>query len=59
MPMTSCEGQPVGNGTPGPVTRRLLAGFGEHVGIDLVAQARAAAAAVASGPAMAQEAAGS
>ena len=57
--MTSCEGQPVGNGTPGPVTRRLLAGFSEHVGVDLVEQAQAAAAAVAGGSAMAQEAAGS
>ena len=46
IPMSRFEGQPVGSGEPGPITQRLLTAFGEHVGIDLVAQAQAAAAAV-------------
>ncbi|MAG36250.1 MAG: branched-chain amino acid aminotransferase [Dehalococcoidia bacterium] len=55
MPMTRVDGLPVGSGTPGPVTQRLLAAFGEHVGVDLVAQARGAAEAVAGGQATAEK----
>jgi len=31
LPVTAVNGMPVGSGTPGPVTRRLLAAFREHV----------------------------
>ncbi len=47
MPMTRFEGQPLGDGTPGPITQRLMAAFNELVGLDIVAQAEAGAAHVA------------
>ena len=31
MPLTGVEGKPVGNGKPGPVTQKLMAGYGEMV----------------------------
>ncbi len=43
MPMTRFDGRPVSDGRPGPVTRQLLQAFGQHVEVDLVEQARAAA----------------
>jgi branched-subunit amino acid aminotransferase/4-amino-4-deoxychorismate lyase len=39
LPVVRIDGQPVGQGTPGPVFRRLLAAWGEHVGVDIAAQA--------------------
>lgn len=39
MPATRFNGLPVGDGQVGPVTRRLLAAWSEHVGLDIVAQA--------------------
>jgi branched-chain amino acid aminotransferase len=38
MPATKFNGLPVGDGTVGPVTKRLLAAWSEQVGIDIVAQ---------------------
>ena len=35
----SFEGQIIGDGNPGPITRRLVDAWKEHVGIDFVAQA--------------------
>jgi branched-chain amino acid aminotransferase len=40
LPATRFDGRPVGTGRPGPVYRRLLAAWGEAVGIDIAAQAR-------------------
>jgi len=40
MPATKINGMPVGNGKPGPVTKRLLSYWGEKVGVDIVAQAK-------------------
>ncbi|MCD6361319.1 MAG: hypothetical protein J7M38_10695, partial [Armatimonadetes bacterium] len=39
MPATKFNGLPVGDGTVGPVTRRLLAGWAELTGVDVVEQA--------------------
>ena len=47
MPMTRFEGQALGDGTPGPLTQRLMQAFNELVGLDVVAQAEAGAAHVA------------
>lgn len=41
MPATRFNGLPVGDGTVGSVTRRLLAAWSELVGLDIVAQAEA------------------
>ncbi len=41
MPATKFNGLPVGDGTVGPITKRLLAAWSELVGIDIVAQATA------------------
>jgi len=41
MPSTKFNNLPVGDGTVGPVTRRLLEAWSELVGMDIVAQARA------------------
>ena len=43
MPMTSFEGYPVGDGTPGPITKRLIGAFSALVGLDIVGQADAGA----------------
>ncbi len=45
LPITRAHGKPVGDGRPGPVARRLIAAWGERVGMDLVAQAAERAAA--------------
>jgi branched-chain amino acid aminotransferase len=37
---TTFEGQPIGDGGPGPVFKKLTAAWKEHVGADFVAQAR-------------------
>lgn len=39
MPATRFNGLPVGDGKVGPVTKQLLAGWSERVGLDIVAQA--------------------
>lgn len=39
MPCTRINGQPIGDGQPGPVTRRLMEAWNELVGLDIVAQA--------------------
>lgn len=41
MPSTKFNNLPVGDGTVGPVTKRLLDAWSELVGMDIVAQARA------------------
>ncbi len=41
MPATKFNNLPVGDGTVGPVTRRLLEAWSELVGMDIVAQAQA------------------
>ncbi|HEU5103774.1 MAG TPA: aminotransferase class IV [Roseiflexaceae bacterium] len=38
MPATRFNGLPVGDGAVGPITKRLLAGWSELVGVDIVAQ---------------------
>ncbi|MBN1676016.1 MAG: aminotransferase class IV [Kiritimatiellae bacterium] len=38
-PVRSLDGIPIGPQFPGPITMRLLKGFGEKMGIDLIAQA--------------------
>lgn len=40
LPATRFEGQPIGDGKPGPITRALLAEWSRRVGVDIVAQAR-------------------
>jgi branched-chain amino acid aminotransferase len=40
MPIRSVNGVTLGDGKPGPITRRLLAAWGEMVGVDLLEQAR-------------------
>jgi len=40
LPATRFDGVSVGRGTPGPVYGSLLAAWGRHVGLDIVAQAR-------------------
>ncbi|MBM4080301.1 MAG: branched-chain amino acid aminotransferase [Planctomycetes bacterium] len=49
LPVTRFNGQPIGDGAPGPVTRRLIAAWSETVGADIVAQAREYAKRVAEG----------
>ncbi len=44
LPVTRCDGRPVGAGRPGPVHQRLLAAWSRDVGLDIAAQARAWAA---------------
>jgi branched-subunit amino acid aminotransferase/4-amino-4-deoxychorismate lyase len=43
LPAMRFNGRPVGNGRPGPVYQALLARWSETVGLDIAAQARAAA----------------
>lgn len=38
LPVTRFEGQPIGDGRPGEVYRRLLSAWNDHVGIDIPAQ---------------------
>ena len=45
LPVTRFNGRPVGDGRPGPITGRLLAAWGEMVGVDIPDQALAAAGA--------------
>jgi len=40
LPATRLDGQPVGDGRPGPVYRRLLAAWSRQVGLDIAQQAR-------------------
>ena len=40
LPIVECDGQPIGNGQPGPIYRRLLAAWGNLVGLDVAAQAK-------------------
>lgn len=40
LPVTRCEGQPVGDGTPGPVYAQLLEAWNQLVGLDIKAQAQ-------------------
>jgi branched-subunit amino acid aminotransferase/4-amino-4-deoxychorismate lyase len=44
LPVVECDGRRIGSGTPGPTCARLLAGWGEMVGLDVAAQARKFAA---------------
>jgi branched-chain amino acid aminotransferase len=39
LPVTRFNRQPIGNGQPGPIYRRLLARWNELAGIDIAAQA--------------------
>lgn len=41
MPATRFNGLPIGDGAVGPITRRLLAAWGDMVGLDIAAQAQA------------------
>jgi branched-chain amino acid aminotransferase len=41
MPATKFNGMQVGDGTVGPITKRLLAAWSDLVGLDIVAQAEA------------------
>ncbi|MCC6494541.1 MAG: aminotransferase class IV [Pirellulales bacterium] len=40
QPVVRHDGQPIGDGQPGPVYRRLLAAWSDAVGVDIAAQAR-------------------
>lgn len=40
LPVTRFEGRRIGDGLPGPVTKRLLATWSEKVGVDIPAQAK-------------------
>jgi len=40
MPATRFNGHPIGDGRPGPVTRRLIGAWSEMIGVDIVAQAK-------------------
>jgi branched-chain amino acid aminotransferase len=40
LPIVECDGQPIGDGHPGPVYRLLLKAWSELVGLDVAAQAR-------------------
>jgi len=44
LPVTRLDGRPIADGKPGAVFRRLLAGWSELVGLDIVAQAERFAA---------------
>jgi branched-chain amino acid aminotransferase len=37
-PAVTCQGQPIGSGAIGPIYRRLIAKWGEHVGVDIAGQ---------------------
>jgi len=40
VPITRFHFQPVGDGRPGPIYRKLLNAWSEEVGVDIVGQAR-------------------
>jgi branched-subunit amino acid aminotransferase/4-amino-4-deoxychorismate lyase len=40
LPIVECDGQPIGNGKPGPLYRQLLKAWSELVGVDIAQQAR-------------------
>jgi branched-chain amino acid aminotransferase len=40
LPIVACNGKPIGDGRPGPIYQRLLAAWGQLVGVDVAAQAR-------------------
>jgi branched-subunit amino acid aminotransferase/4-amino-4-deoxychorismate lyase len=40
LPVTRLNGRAIGNGGPGPVFERLLAAWGQWVGIDIAGQAQ-------------------
>ncbi|MCY4527517.1 MAG: aminotransferase class IV [Chloroflexi bacterium] len=40
MPLTQVDRRPIGDGKPGPMSKRLLAAWSEAVGIDIVGQAQ-------------------
>jgi branched-subunit amino acid aminotransferase/4-amino-4-deoxychorismate lyase len=40
VPIVECNGQPIANGKPGPLYRRLLAAWSDMVGVDVAGQAR-------------------
>lgn len=40
LPVVACDGRPIGDGVPGPMFKRLLAAWGEMVGVDIADQAR-------------------
>ena len=40
LPIVECDGQPIGDGRPGHVYRRLLKAWNDMVGLDIAAQAR-------------------
>jgi len=42
LPVTSLDGQPIGDGHVGPVYQRMLARWNDLVGLDIAAQALAA-----------------
>jgi len=44
LPIVECDGQPIGNGQPGPIYGRLLVAWSELIGVDIAAQARQCAA---------------
>ena len=41
MPMTRVDRRQIADGKPGPMSQRLLAGWSEMVGVDIVGQAKA------------------
>ncbi len=41
LPVTSLDGLPIGDGRPGPVTKRLLSQWGENVAVDIPRQIKA------------------
>jgi branched-chain amino acid aminotransferase len=47
MPVTRLNGRPVGDGRPGPLTKRLIEAWSTMVNVDIVAQADEYAARVA------------
>jgi branched-subunit amino acid aminotransferase/4-amino-4-deoxychorismate lyase len=40
LPVVECDGQPIGEGVPGPMFKRLLAAWSKMVGVDIAGQAR-------------------
>ncbi len=40
LPIVECDGQTIGDGTPGPIYRELLSTWSEMVGVDIADQAR-------------------
>lgn len=40
LPIVQCDGQPIGDGQPGPTYRQLLKAWSEMVGLDVAEQAR-------------------